>query len=63
MSPPAPASTRMFYWLFHLARQRMLADAMQKPTWAKRLDAVNFTIIGIVMTVVVWETISRLLDR
>ena len=38
-------------------------DAMQKPAWAKRLDAVNFTIIGLVMAVVVWETISRMLHR
>jgi hypothetical protein len=36
---------------------------MQKPAWAKRMDAVNFTIIGLVMAVVVWETISRLLHR
>jgi hypothetical protein len=36
---------------------------MKKPAWAKRMDAINFTIIGIVMAVVVWETISRLLYR
>ena len=36
---------------------------MQKPAWAKRMDVVNFTIIGVVMAVVVWETISRLLLR
>ena len=38
-------------------------NVMQKPAWAKRMDVVNFTIIGIVMAVVVWETISRLLHR
>jgi len=36
---------------------------MRKPEWAKRMDAVNFTIIGVIMAVVVWETVSRLLQR
>jgi hypothetical protein len=34
---------------------------MKKPAWAKRMDAVNFIVIGVVLMLVVWETVSRLL--
>ena len=33
---------------------------MTKPEWAKRMDAVNFTILGVILLLVVWETVSRL---
>jgi hypothetical protein len=33
---------------------------MKKPEWARRMDAVNFTIIGVILLLVVWETVSRL---
>jgi hypothetical protein len=33
---------------------------MRKPMWAKRMDAVNFTIIGVIMVFVLWETVSRM---
>jgi hypothetical protein len=32
-----------------------------KPAWAKRMDAVNFSLIGIIMLLVVWETLRRML--
>jgi hypothetical protein len=34
---------------------------MKKPAWAKQMDAVNFTVIGVVLALVVWEAVSRLL--
>jgi len=38
-------------------------NAMKRPPWAKRMDVVNVTIIGLVMAVVVWEAILRPLHR
>ena len=34
---------------------------MKKPAWAKRMDTVNFTLLGVVLVLVVWEAVSRLL--
>lgn len=33
---------------------------MNKPAWAKRMDAVNYTIIGVILVLVVWEAVARL---
>jgi hypothetical protein len=37
-----------------------IEDAMKKPAWAKRTDAVNLTIVGVIMLLMIWEAVSRL---
>jgi hypothetical protein len=32
---------------------------LKKPMWARRIDAANFTIIGIILLVCLWEAIAR----
>lgn len=32
---------------------------MRKPPWAKHLDSVNYTVIGVILLVVIWETMTR----
>jgi hypothetical protein len=33
---------------------------MKKPAWAKRMDAVNYSIVGVLLLLVVWDTLMRL---
>lgn len=35
---------------------------VKKPAWAKRMDAINFTVLGIIMIFIGWETVARLLQ-
>ena len=45
-----------------LAESRIKGAEMtpfRKPRWAKKMDAVNFSIVGIIMLLVLWETFRR----
>ena len=40
------------------ARRRPMTP-FEKPRWARRMDAINLTVIGVIMILIVWETLRR----
>jgi len=34
---------------------------LEKPRWARRLDAINLTVVGVIMILIVWDTLRRVL--
>jgi hypothetical protein len=34
-----------------------------RPWWSKRTDIINFSVVGILMLIMLWEVIRRWLER